>query len=72
MSRWSDTVPKRQRNAMLRIPLFLAVCVSAALLLPAWGTALLFAAWLVKVIPGIRMIHAAFQNIRPDEEPVVA
>ena len=34
--------------------------------------ALLFAAWLVKVIPGIRMIHAAFQNIRPDEEPVVA
>ncbi len=34
--------------------------------------ALLFAAWLVKVIPGIRMIHAVFQNIRPDEEPVVA
>jgi hypothetical protein len=27
---------------------------------------------LVKVIPGIRMIHAVFQNIRPEEEPVVA
>ncbi len=34
--------------------------------------ALLFAAWLAKVIPGIRMIHAAFQNVRPDEEPVIA
>ncbi len=68
----SDTIPKRQRNAMLRIPLFLAMWVAAALLLPAWGTALLFAAWLVKVTPGIRMIHAVFQNIRPDEEPVVA
>ncbi len=39
---------------------------------PAEAARALFAAWLVKVIPGIRMIHAAFQNIGPDEEPVVA
>ena len=64
-----DSVPKRQRNAMLRVPVFVALWIAAAWLLPLWAVALLFTAWLVKVIPGIRMVNANFQNVGPNEEP---
>ena len=26
-------------------------------------------AWIAKVTPGIRLVHAQFQNLRPEEEP---
>ena len=64
-----NTVPKRIRNAMLRIPLFAACWIAAGLLLPAWVVALAFGAWLVKVVPGIREVNALFQNVGRGEEP---
>ena len=64
-----DTVPRRQRNALLRVPLFLALWVAAALLLPFWAVALLFVAWLAWVVPGIRRVNANFQVVGPEEEP---
>jgi len=64
-----DTVPKRQRNALLRIPLFAALWIAAAWVLPVWGVALLFVAWLALIVPGIRMVNASFQNVGPEEEP---
>jgi hypothetical protein len=65
----TDTVPRRQRNAMLRIPLFVAGWIAAGLLLPMWVVALTFAGWLAKVVPGIRLVNQRFQNVGPDEEP---
>ena len=38
-----DTVPQRQRNAMLRIPLFVAGWIAAGVMLPLWFVALVFA-----------------------------
>ena len=64
-----DTVPRRQRNAMLRLALFVAAWIGAALLLPLWLVALAFAGWVAKIWPGIRTVHARFQNVAPDEEP---
>jgi hypothetical protein len=64
-----DTVPQRQRNAMLRIPLFGAAWIAAGLLLPMWVVALAFAAWVAKVVPGIRRVNQRFQNVGPNEEP---
>jgi len=64
-----DTVPQRQRNAMLRIPLFVAAWIAARLLLPMGVVALAFAAWVAKVVPGIRRVNQRFQNVGPDEEP---
>ena len=61
---------QRIRNAALRIPLFLAGWVAAALLLPSWLVALAFVAWLVKVVPGVREVNARFQNVAPGEEPL--
>ena len=64
-----DTVRQRQRNAMRRVPLFVAGWIAAGLLLPIWLVALAFAAWVAKVLPGIRIVNARFQNVGPDEEP---
>jgi len=64
-----DTVGQRQRNAMLRLPLFVAAWIAAALLLPAWVVALAFAGWLAQVVPGIRLVNRRFQNVGPGEEP---
>ena len=64
-----NTVPTRIRGAMVRLGLFVAAWIAALLLLPTWLVALAFAAWLVKVVPGIRDVHVRFQNVRPGEEP---
>ncbi len=64
-----DTVRQRQRNALLRIPLFVAAWILAALLLPMWVVALAFAGWVAKVVPGIRAVNRRFQNVGPEEEP---
>jgi hypothetical protein len=64
-----DTVPQRQRNAMRRIPLFVAAWIAAGLLLPMWVVALAFAGWLAKIVPGIRLVNKRFQNVGPNEEP---
>ncbi len=64
-----DTVPRRIRNAMLRVPLFVAGWIAAGLLLPTWVVVLAFAAWLARVVPGIRGVNARFQNVDSDEEP---
>jgi hypothetical protein len=64
-----DTVPQRQRKALLRIPLFVAAWIAAGLLLPIWVVVVAFAVWLAKVVPGIRLVNARFQNVGPDEEP---
>lgn len=64
-----DTVPQRQRNALLRIPFFVAAWVAAALLLPAWVVALVFAGWVAQIAPGIRLVNRRFQNVGPNEEP---
>ena len=54
---------------MLRIPLFVAAWIAAALLLPVWVVALAFAGWVAKIVPGVRMVNARFQNVGPEEEP---
>jgi hypothetical protein len=64
-----NTTPQRLRNAGLRIPLFVAAWIVAGLLLPMWVVALAFAAWLAKIVPGIRLVNRRFQNVGPDEEP---
>lgn len=64
-----DTVPRRQRAALRRIPLLFAAWVVAALLVPWWAVALAFAAWIAKIAPGVRRVNARFQNAGPDEEP---
>jgi hypothetical protein len=64
-----DTVGRRQRNALLRIPLFVAAWIAAALLLPAWVVALVFAGWLAWIVPDIRLVNRRFQNVAPGEEP---
>lgn len=64
-----DTVPRRQRAALRRIPLFFAAWIAAAVLLPWWVVVPAFAAWVWKVTPGIRRMNARFQNVRPGEEP---
>jgi hypothetical protein len=64
-----NTIPQRQRNAMLRIPLFVAAWIAAGLLLPMWVVALAFAGWVAKVVPGIRLVNERFQNVGPNEEP---
>lgn len=64
-----DTVRRRQRNALLRIPLFVAAWILAGLLLPMGWVALAFAGWIVKIVPGIRVVNRRFQNVGPEEEP---
>ncbi|MGH0028903.1 MAG: hypothetical protein ACQGVC_03865 [Myxococcota bacterium] len=65
----ADTVPRRQRNALLRIPPFVALWVAAAWWLPLWAVAGLFAGWVAWIVPGIRQVNASFQNVAPGEEP---
>lgn len=64
-----STVPRRQRNALLRIPLFVAAWIAAGLLLPMWAVALAFAGWVANVVPGVRLVNRRFQNVGPNEEP---
>ncbi len=62
-----DTVPRRQRNALLRIPLFVGAWIAAGLVLPVWLVALAFAGWVAKVLPGIRLVNERFQNVGPED-----
>ena len=64
-----DSVAVRQRNAVLRIPIFVSVWVAAFTFLPVWLAALVFAGWVAKITPGVRMINRRFQNVGPDESP---
>ena len=64
-----NTLPTRQRNAMLRIPLFIAAWIAAFAALPLWLVTLALAGWVAKITPGIRMVNARFQNVGPDQEP---
>ena len=64
-----DTVPQTQRNAMLRVPVFAAAWIAAFAVLPLWATTLCLAAWLVKVVPGIRQVGQSFQSVGPDDPP---
>jgi hypothetical protein len=64
-----DTVPQRQWNAMLRIPLFVGAWIAAGFLLPIGVVAFVFGGWLVKIVPAIRLVNERFQNVGPDEEP---
>lgn len=64
-----NTLPTRQRNAMLRIPLFIAAWIAAFAALPLWLVSLALAGWVAKITPGIRMVNARFQNVGPDQEP---
>jgi hypothetical protein len=64
-----NTLPTRQRNAMLRLPLFVAAWIAAFAYLPLWLVALALAGWVAKITPGVRMVNAQFQNVGPDEEP---
>jgi hypothetical protein len=64
-----NTVRARQRNALLRIPLFIVAWIAAFAYLPVWLVSLALAGWVVKITPGVRMVNAQFQNVRSDEEP---
>ena len=66
-----DTVPTRQRNALLRIPLFVAAWIAAFAYLPLWLVSLALAGWVAKITPGVRMVNARFQNVGSNEEPAV-
>ena len=63
-------VATRQRNAMLRILLFVAAWVAAFAYLPWWIPAVTLAGWVAMITPGVRMVNEAFQNVGPDERPV--
>ncbi|MFP6605934.1 MAG: hypothetical protein VCC19_05115, partial [Myxococcota bacterium] len=58
-----------QRNALIRIPFFLAAWVTAFALLPLWAASLALAGWVAWVTPEVRRINALFQNVGPNEEP---
>lgn len=60
---------ERIRRAQKRLAVFVVAWIAAAWLLPGWLVALAFAAWAIKVGPGVRDIHRGFQNVGPDEEP---
>ena len=62
-------IAQRQRNALLRIPLFVAVWIAAFTLLPLWMPVLALGVWIAKIIPGIRMLNRRFQNVGPDAVP---
>ena len=64
-----DTVPRRQRNALIRLGLFVAAWIAAGALLPGWLVGIAFVAWMAKVAPGVRMIYERFQNVGATEEP---
>ena len=64
-----DTLRVRQRNALLRIPLFIAAWIAAFAYLPLWLASLALAGWVVKIAPGVLRVHARFQNVRADDEP---
>jgi hypothetical protein len=59
----------RQRNAILRVPVFIAAWVAAFTFLPLWIPALAFAGWVAKITPGVRTVNRRFQNVGPDESP---
>ena len=59
----------RQRNAILRVPLFIGAWGAAFALLPLWIPALAFAGWVAKITPGVRTVNRRFQNVGPDESP---
>ena len=63
------TVATRQRNAMIRLVLFIAAWVAALVYAPIWMVAAAFAGWVAKITPGVRMVNRLFQNVGPDEEP---
>ena len=63
------TAPRRIRTAQIRLAFFVAAWIVAAWLLPLWLVGLVFAAWVLKVWPGVRTVNAAFQNVAPEEEP---
>ena len=67
--RAGGTIAARQRNAALRIPLFLAAWVAAFTFLPPWLPALALAGWVAKITPGVRMVNRRFQNVGAHEEP---
>ena len=62
-------VPMRIRLAAIRLAGFVAAWVAAAWILPGLIVAVAFGAWALKVWPGVRDIHAGFQNIGRDAEP---
>ncbi len=64
-----DTVAARQRNAVLRIPFFIAAWIAAFAFLPLWVATLALMGWVAKVTPGIRMVNREFQNVGPSENP---
>jgi hypothetical protein len=63
------SVALRQRNAVLRIPVFLAAWVAAFAYLPLWIPVLALAGWVAKITPGVRMVNKRFQNVGPNESP---
>ena len=67
--RRGNTIDRRQRNALIRIPFFLAAWVTAFALLPLWAASLALAGWVAWVTPEVRRINALFQNVGPNEEP---
>jgi len=67
--RTGDTVTRRARNALIRIPFFLAAWVATFAVLPLWASSLALAVWVAWVTPGVRRINARFQNVASNEEP---
>jgi len=63
------SVSRRIRQAALRVPIFLAAWIVAAILLPPWVVALAFAAWIAIITPGVLKIHRRFQNVSQHDEP---
>ena len=69
MHRLADRLPSPAASLRIALAVFVVAWLVALWLLPGWIVALAFAAWVVKVAPGVRDIHRGFQNVRPDEEP---
>ena len=64
-----SSVPRRIRNAAIRIPIFVAAWIVAYAALPAWIVNLALVLWLAKITPGVLLVHKRFQNVGTGDQP---
>lgn len=64
-----NDIQKRIRMALLRLVLFVAAWMAAAILLPPLTVGIALAVYAAVAAPGIIWVHKRFQNVAPGQEP---